>query len=56
MIRIVCINFTLKVTTTIANGTAPVYLRTSIDGSRVEFTTRRYILPSGWNASAQKLR
>lgn len=55
MIRTVCINFTLKKTKTLANGTAPIYLRITVDGGRVEFTTRRYILPSRWNANTQKM-
>ncbi|MDP9079590.1 MAG: Arm DNA-binding domain-containing protein [Bacteroidota bacterium] len=33
--------FQLKKTKTLANGTAPIYLRITIDGSRVEFSTRR---------------
>ena len=55
MIRTVCINFTLKKTKILANGTAPVYLRITVDGGRVEFTTRRYILPSRWNLGTQKM-
>ncbi|MCO5948020.1 site-specific integrase [Mucilaginibacter flavidus] len=55
MIRTLCINFTLKKTKILANGTAPIYLRITINGGRVEFTTKRYILPSRWNAQMQKM-
>ena len=55
MISTFCLNFSLKKTKILANGTAPIYLRLTIEGDRIEFTTRRYVIPSRWNASAQKM-
>lgn len=55
MIRTVCINFSLKKSKTLSNGTAPVYLRLTVGGERVEFTTRRYIKPERWNADTQRM-
>src|ERR1700749_810341 len=53
MIRTVCMNFMLK--KTLANGTAPIYLRITVNGERVEFTTKRYILPGRWSSDQQKM-
>lgn len=55
MIRTVCINFALKKSKTLKDGKAPVYLRLTVAGERVEFTTRRYIKPERWNADQQKM-
>ena len=38
--------FSLKKAKILANGTAPIYLRITIEGDRLEFTTKRYINPS----------
>ena len=56
MISAFCLNFALKKTKILANGTAPIYLRLTIEGHRIEFTTRRYLNPSRWNTAAQKMR
>lgn len=48
-------NFMLKKTKILANGTAPIYLRITIAGERIEFTTKRYILPGRWNPNAQRM-
>ena len=37
------------------NGTAPVYLRVTVDGERIEISSKRYVNPDKWNANAQKL-
>lgn len=55
MISTICINFSLKKTKTLCNGTAPIYLRLTVNGKRIEFTTRRYIKPDRWNAEAQRV-
>ncbi|WP_121811999.1 Arm DNA-binding domain-containing protein [Mucilaginibacter kameinonensis] len=55
MIRTVCINFSLKKSKTLSNRTAPIYLRLTVAGERVEFTTRRYIKPERWNGNSQKM-
>ncbi len=55
MISTICINFNLKKTKTLANETAPIYLRITIDGSRVEFSTKRYVTLSRWNPKSQKM-
>jgi hypothetical protein len=40
------LNFALKKTQILVTGTAPVYLRLTIEGQCIEFTTKRYITPS----------
>jgi site-specific recombinase XerD len=47
--------FYVKKTKIIANGTAPVYLRITIDGERADISSKRYINPDKWNANGQKL-
>lgn len=39
----------------LANGTAPIYLRITIDGKAKEMTTKRHIEPERWNSTAQKV-
>lgn len=51
MISTFCLSFALKKTKILANGTAPIYLRITVEGDRIEFTTRRYINPARWNAA-----
>ncbi|MET3978644.1 hypothetical protein ABIB62_001213 [Mucilaginibacter sp. UYP25] len=38
-----------------ADGTAPIYLRITIDGKRIEISSKRQVIPSKWNTAAQKL-
>lgn len=38
-----------------AEGLIPVYLRITIDGERVEISSKRYVNPSHWNTNRQKL-
>ena len=38
-----------------ADGTAPIYLRITIDGQRVEISSKRQVIPSKWSTSAQKI-
>jgi len=38
-----------------ADGTAPVYLRITIDGQRIEISSKRQVIPSKWSTAAQKL-
>jgi site-specific recombinase XerD len=56
MIRTICIGFALKKSKILGNGTAPIYIRITVDGCRVEFTTRRYLNPEHWNAESQKMK
>jgi len=56
MIRTFCLNFAFKKSKLLANGTAPLYLRLTIDGKRLEVTTRRYISPALWDNKAQKMK
>lgn len=37
------------------NGTAPVYLRITIDGQRIEVSSKRSVDPDKWNTAGQKL-
>lgn len=55
MISTFNLNFALKKSKLLANGTAPIYIRLTINGNRIEFTTKRYIIPSKWNSTAQKM-
>jgi hypothetical protein len=36
-------------------GTAPVYLRITIDGERIEISSKRHVNPEKWNTNGQKL-
>jgi len=56
MIKTLYVNFALKKSKALANGTAPLYLRFTIDSARIEFTTRRYVNPSVWSGTAQKMK
>lgn len=56
MITTICIGFALKKSKILGNGTAPIYIRITVDGCRVEFTTRRYLNPEHWNAESQKMK
>lgn len=47
--------FYVKKSKTRANGTAPIYLRITIDGKPREITTKRHIAPEKWNSIAQKV-
>nr|WP_315203729.1 phage integrase SAM-like domain-containing protein [uncultured Flavobacterium sp.] len=38
-----------------ANGTAPIYLRITIDGARKDIASKRYIEPEKWNNKLQKV-
>lgn len=38
-----------------ADGTAPIYLRITIDGQRIEISSKRQVIPSKWNTAAQKI-
>jgi hypothetical protein len=55
VISSISLNFALKKSKLLANGTAPIYLRLTIEGNRIEFTTRRYVNPAKWNSAAQKM-
>lgn len=47
--------FFVKKAKAVANGTAPIYLRITIDGKISEIATKRYIIPDKWNSAAQKI-
>lgn len=47
--------FYVKKAKTVANGTAPIYLRITIDGKITEMAAKRYVLPEKWNPAAQKV-
>ena len=46
--------FYVKKNKTKANGTAPIYLRITIDGKVKEIASKRYIDPGKWNSKMQK--
>lgn len=47
--------FYVKRSKMIADETAPVYIRITIDGERIEISSKRYVNPDKWNANGQKL-
>lgn len=36
------------------NGTSPIFMRLTIDGERIEISTKRLVEPNKWNAAAHK--
>lgn len=46
--------FYVKKSKIAANGTAPIYLRITIDGRITEIAVKRYIVPDKWNSKSQK--
>lgn len=38
-----------------ADGSAPIYLRITIDGQRFEISSKRQVNPAKWNTAAQKV-
>ena len=47
--------FYVKKSKMLTNGTAPIYLRITIDGLRADVSSKRYVNPAKWNANGQKL-
>jgi site-specific recombinase XerD len=47
--------FYVKKSKILANGTAPIYLRITIDGKPKEITTKRHVEPDKWNSATQKV-
>lgn len=47
--------FYVKKSKKISDGTAPIYLRITIDGKLTEIAAKRYVIPEKWNSQAQKL-
>jgi len=47
--------FYVKRSKTNAEGLAPVYLRITVDGVRIEVSSKRYVNPDKWNTNEQKL-
>ena len=47
--------FYVKKSKLAANGTAPIYLRITIDGKITEVAVKRYVIPDKWNSQAQKV-
>src|ERR1700727_1720605 len=47
--------FLVKRHKTLSSGTAPIYLRITVDEGRVELSTKRFVLPAKWNSAMQKV-
>lgn len=47
--------FYVKRSKTNAEGLAPVYLRITVDGARIEISSKRYVSPDKWSTNGQKL-
>jgi len=47
--------FYVKRSKTNAEGLAPVYLRITVDGVRIEISSKRYVNPDRWSTNGQKL-
>jgi len=56
MIARISVAFALKKNKILSNGTAPVYLRITVQGKRIEITTRRYLIPSFWSNEGQRMK
>ena len=52
----ISILFLLKRTKSKTEGLAPIYLRVTIDGKRIEVTTKRYVELSKWSVPAGKMK
>lgn len=52
----VSILFYAKRSKTTAKGLVPIYLRVTVDGVRIEITTKRFVEPSRWSVSAGKMK
>jgi len=48
--------FYAKRAKTTTDGLVPVYLRITIDGQRLEISTKRYVEPSKWSSEAGKMK
>ena len=52
----ISILFLLKRTKSKTEGLAPIYLRVTIDGKRIEVSTKRYVEVSKWSVPAGKMK
>ena len=50
------ISFLIRINKIKQNGKCPIYIRLSVNGRRAEIATKKYVTPSKWNASSQKVR
>ena len=55
MNRLFNLLFFVKRSKVIANATAPIYLRITIDGKQTEIAVKRYIVFEKWNTSNQNV-
>jgi site-specific recombinase XerD len=46
--------FHVKKSKVTANGTSPIFMRVTIDGGRIEISTKRLVEPHKWNMAGQK--
>ena len=47
--------FLIKKSKIKANGTAPIYLRITINGKPKEIASKRYVVPDLWDSKLQKV-
>jgi site-specific recombinase XerD len=50
------ISFLIRINKINQNGKCPIYTRLTVNGRRAEIATKKYVIPSKWNASAQKVK
>lgn len=48
--------FFVKRTKTNSNGLLPIFFRVTIDGERIEFSTKRYTQPDKWSAEGNRMK
>ncbi len=52
----ITLHFYAKSTKANAAGHLPIYVRLTVDGNRLEFTTKKFIEPSKWSAEMSKMK
>ena len=52
----ITLHFYAKSTKANTNGLLPIYVRLTVDGKRLEFSTKKFVEKSKWNTTAGKMK